>query len=534
VYLGRDTELDRQVAVKILATQFAADPSFVQRFRREAQMAAKLNHPKVVGVNDTGSEEETHYIVMEYVEGRTLEEFLSTGRRLSPIKSVELVESVCRALTYAHRQGIVHRDIKPGNIMVTREGEVKVMDFGIARLTTSAETIAQTAAVLGTAAYLSPEQAQGKVVDARTDIYSTGCVLYECLTGRPPFTGDSPVAVAYKHVQETPELPSLANSEVTASLDAVTMRAMAKNPDNRYQTAEEFRADLERLRTGQEVSATPIMPAAATTQVIGRQPSEPTSVLPLLEEEERKKGWVPALIVLAILAILGGLGYLVWNSLQNSATEQVRVPSVIGFTEAAAESALQNTGLDVGKVTREVSEEAPGSVIRQDPAAQDLVEEGTRVDLVVARGPREVEVPSVEGLSESEAVDLLEGEELGFNVTTQDETNDLVEAGDAIRTEPEAGSSVEKGSDVTLFVSSGSPTPAVVTVPDVVCQSIGGAKNQIQDAGLEPVQSDEERPPNPDCPNGNKVVEQDPAAGSQATEGDSVTFFLPSSASPSP
>ena len=316
VYRGVDTVLDRTVAIKILLAQFARDVSFVERFRREAQAAARLNHPNIVGIYDSGADGETQFIVMEFIEGRTLADFMSAGGRFTPAHAVEVSEKICDALAYAHVAGVIHRDIKPANVMVTRKGEVKVMDFGIARIVAGPQTAPQTSAVLGTAAYISPEQAQGQAVDGRSDIYSLGAVLYEMVTGRPPFVGDSPVAVAYKQVNESPMPPSLANAEVSPRLDAVLMRALAKNPANRYQTAEEFRADLERARRGQDVQATPLMPPGAdATQVISRP--QQTSVLPPQEAPagSGRKVWLGVLIGILAVAVLAGGGYLLAKTL---------------------------------------------------------------------------------------------------------------------------------------------------------------------------------------------------------------------------
>ena len=259
VYKGTDRVLGRTVAVKVLSPTYARDQAFVARFRREAQAAARMNHPGVVNVYDTGSDDGTHFIVMEYVQGRTLAEILKSERRLMPDRAAEIGEDVAAALSFAHGQGIVHRDIKPANIMVTSTGDVKVMDFGIARALTSGDTLTQTATVLGTATYLSPEQAQGEPVDARSDIYSLGVVLYEMLTGQPPFAGDSAVSVAYKHVREEPTHPTQLDSTIPTGIEAVTLKALAKNPENRYQSADEMGADLHRARTGQKVLATPVL-----------------------------------------------------------------------------------------------------------------------------------------------------------------------------------------------------------------------------------------------------------------------------------
>jgi len=332
VYRGTDTVLGRTVAIKVLSPQYARDDAFVTRFRREAQAAAKLNHPGVVSVYDTGSDDSVHYIVMEYVAGRTLAEVLSSEGRLSPERSAEVAAQVAGALSFAHAAGLVHRDIKPGNIMLTPSGEVKVMDFGIARALSS-ESLTQTATVLGTASYLSPEQAQGSPVDARSDLYSLGVVLYEMLTGQPPFAGDSPVAVAYKHVREDPVLPTDLVPEVGEDLQAVVMKAMAKNPANRYSSAEEMKQDLERVLHGEPVVATPILPGEDTDELAGAAPAG-TEVLPATAPPPstgRGGGWRAALIALVVLALLVG-GFLLARTLAGSSpattTPGIRTPTV--------------------------------------------------------------------------------------------------------------------------------------------------------------------------------------------------------------
>ena len=353
VYRGVDTVLDRTVAIKILLPQFARDANFVDRFRREAQAAARLNHPNLVGIYDSGADGETQFIVMEFIEGRTLEDFMSSGGRFDVGHAVEVAEKICEALAYAHVAGVIHRDIKPANVMVTRQGEVKVMDFGIARIVAGPQTAPQTSAVLGTAAYISPEQAQGQPVDGRSDIYSLGAVLYEMLTGRPPFTGDSPVAVAYKQVNESPVLPSIANPAVTPLLDAVLMRALAKNPANRYQTADEFRADLERARLGQDVLATPLMPAGGdATQVISRP--QATAILPPQESPpgSGRKVWLGVLIGIIAVAVLAGAGYLLAQGLlgnKDDTTTPVPVPTVIGFPQDRAIQELESVNLKAAR-----------------------------------------------------------------------------------------------------------------------------------------------------------------------------------------
>jgi eukaryotic-like serine/threonine-protein kinase len=273
VFEGRDRLLARRVAVKILLPQFARDPAFLARFRREAQAAASLSHPNIVGIFDSGAEGETHFIIMEYVDGRSLRDVLRDSGPLQPQRAAEIGGEVCAGLGAAHARGLVHRDIKPGNIMLTPDGTVKVMDFGIARAAAS-DTITQTQMVVGTAQYISPEQAQGLPIDFRSDLYSLGCCLYEMLTGQPPFTGATPVAIAYRHVRETPVPPRQLNPDVPAPLEAVVMKALAKNPANRYQTAAEVRADLGRARAGVPVEATPLLDPALLT-VPGHQPAAP-------------------------------------------------------------------------------------------------------------------------------------------------------------------------------------------------------------------------------------------------------------------
>ena len=527
VYRGFDSVLNRTVAIKVLLPQFARDTSFVARFRREAQAAARLNQPNIVGVYDTGADDGTQYIVMEFIEGRTLAEFMDTGRRPTPVQAAEIAQKIAAAIAAAHAQGVIHRDIKPGNVMVTRDGTVKVMDFGIARVL-GPETAPQTSAVLGTASYLSPEQAQGGPVDARTDIYSLGAVLYELLTGRPPFTGDSPVAVAYKQVNETPAVPSSLNPDVPPRLDAVVMKALSKNPSNRYQTAEEFSADLARVVAGQEVDATPLMPPGGdATQVISR-PSSQTAVLPPPEEPKGsgRKVWLGILIGVLLVALLAGGGYVLVNSLTGDDEGGVRVivPSVVGDTQATAEAKLSETDLEVDVRRREIdpAETEPGTVVAQDPRAGTDVGRGSTVTITVAVEPDTVPVPTLEGLSVSQADAALSEAGLSLGSTFQESSSEIDE-GLVIRSEPAVGEEAERDSPVDIFVSTG---PEMVTVPDVStgCLSIGGANQILRDAGLVLAQGDP-APPIPECPNQNRIVAQDPAAGTTVEAGSTVTVF---------
>jgi serine/threonine protein kinase len=343
VFEGRDRLLARRVAIKVLQAQFVRDPSFLIRFKREAQAAASLSHPNIVGVYDTGSEDGTHFIVMEYVDGRTLKEVIRAEGPLYPERAAEICADVCSALVAAHARGLIHRDIKPGNVMLTPDGKVKVMDFGIARATTS-ETITQTAAVVGTAQYISPEQAQGQTVDYRSDLYSLGCCLYEMLTGTVPFTGATPVAIAYRHVREDPTPPRMLNADVPAPLEAICLKAMAKLPDNRYQTAAEFQSDLERFRNGQPVQATPLLDAAATTQAIPRGDggADPTAMLggataadyaePYEEERRTSVGWI-VVSVLALLAV-GAAAFFITRALTNTDTPTATTVATTATTQA--------------------------------------------------------------------------------------------------------------------------------------------------------------------------------------------------------
>ena len=526
VFLGTDTVLGRTVAVKVLAPQFADDDGFVMRFRREAQAAASIGHPHIVSVFDTGSDDGVHFIVMEYVEGRTLAEILAGGGRILPDRAIDIAMDVCRALEAAHAQGVIHRDIKPGNIMLDARGDVKVTDFGIARVTTTADTVAQTAAILGTASYLSPEQAQGQPVDGRSDIYSLGCVLYEMVTGRPPFLGDSPVAVASKQVLEQPTPASRLNPDVTADLDAVILRALAKNPANRYQSAEEMRADLERAKRGLPVDATPLLPAGAT-QVLDRPPAHATEVLPPTEPE-RRTNWVPIVVTLVLIALLGALLWFLAVNVLNNDDQQtgvnVTVPDVVGKSRTQAEQDLTEAGLEIGPITRVPAADdtqQPGTVVEQDPAANAEVESGTAVDLTIVAAPEAVTIPDLEGASPEDAQAALL--DLGLEPAgPTEEPSDTVPDGAVTRTDPAAGSEVDPASTVTIFVSTGAEQ---VAVPEVRCQSFGSAQNELDQAGLTSVISSETMPINPACPLGNKVAAQDPAPGTQVEPGSTVTLF---------
>ena len=531
VYRGIDPVLNRTVAIKVLLPQFARDTSFVERFRREAQAAARLNHPNIVGVFDTGSDDGTQYIVMEFIEGRTLADFLAAGRKPAPTQAAEVAQKICSALAAAHAQGVIHRDIKPGNVMVTRDGTVKVMDFGIARMTTGVETAPQTSAVLGTASYLSPEQAQGGPVDARTDIYSLGAVRYELLVGRPPFTGDSPVAVAYKQVNETPIPPSQINPDVPPRLDAVVMRALSKNPANRYQTALEFSEDLQRVIKGQEVQATPLLPAMGeATQVISRP--QQTAVMPPQQEPKGsgRKVWLGVLIGVLIVGILGGAGYLLVNALTKDSTTQVAVPNLVGKQYEDARTELETQGLKIqDPPTLKVSDKAPGTILSQVQVPGTTLAEGGIVEVTVAKAAQTIPVPDLSGMTLSQAQAALVAVHLQIGSQTSGPSADFP-AGQIFSQNPAAGQPVTKGTFVDVVTSTG---PQMVTVPDVVsgCLTVAQAQQLLTDAGLKPVVSGT-APVNPGCPNTGKIAAQSPTAGTSVQAGTTVLISQGEAVSP--
>jgi beta-lactam-binding protein with PASTA domain/predicted Ser/Thr protein kinase len=529
VFRGIDPVLNRTVAIKVLLPQFARDAGFVARFRREAQAAARLSHPNIVGVFDTGSDGDTQYIVMEFIEGRTLAEFLATGRRLTTEQSIEIGQKIASALGVAHAQGIVHRDIKPANVMVTRDGTVKVMDFGIARMQ-SLETAPQTSSVLGTPTYLSPEQAQGQAVDARSDLYSLGVVLYELLAGRPPFTGDSPVAIAYKQVNETPVPPSALNREVPPALDAVVMKALSKNPANRYQTAAELSADLERAKRGQTVEATPLLPAGDATQVISRP--QATQVLPPREEPKGsgRKVWLGVLIGILIVAILAGGGYLLAQVMGNDTPDQVTLPGVKGQLFDDAKNLLESQGFVVNDPLTQESNQRKNTVLEQDPKPNTLVAPGSAVTLTIAVPPPKVKVPDLTNKTLSEAQIILSNAGLGLGNKTE-APSDTVPAGQIISQSPAAGSRVTKSTStlIDVVVSSG---PSTITLANYTCQTIGKASSALSKLGLVPADGGATAPPLPQCPNPNFIAAQDPPAGTPVQPGSTVTLFTGTASSP--
>jgi beta-lactam-binding protein with PASTA domain/predicted Ser/Thr protein kinase len=529
VFKGHDKVLGRPVAVKVLSPQFAGDDQFVARFRREAQAAAGLNHPNIVSVFDTGSQQDVHYIVMEYVRGRTLRDTIRSEGPILPERAAEIADAVARALGSAHEAGLVHRDIKPGNIMLTSDGEVKVMDFGIAR-TATGDTLTQTAAVLGTASYLSPEQAQGQSVDGRSDIYSLGCVLYEMVAGRPPFTGDSPVSIAYKHVKEDPVPPSRINPDVPKDLENVIMKAMAKNPANRYQSADEMRQDLERLLQGLPTLATPVL--GETTEHISRTRPEGTAVMTQVppeeeEEERRRRVWLIVLVSLLVLGLIGLAAFFLVRSLLDPGAEPITMPDVVGEQEDDAVQLLESRGLQVN-VENETHPTAPrGEVFDQNPDAGQQVEEGAEVTITVSRGPPKAGVPDVINQSEESARAELDAAGFGMVVTGEEPSSEIPE-GNVISQVPAPETKLAEGSDVNVVISTG---PAQVTVPDVVCDPISDARSEIIDAGLSPQEGGSEF--SEECPEGT-VARQDPGPNQQVEAGSTVTYYRSKGPEPTP
>ena len=553
VFRARDIRLDRVVGVKTLRDDLARDQTFQARFRREAQSAASLNHPSIVAVYDTGEDMvgslPVPYIVMEYVDGRTLRDLLRDDRRLLPERAVEITDGVLRALDYSHRNGIVHRDIKPGNVMLTRAGDVKVMDFGIARAVADSQlTMTQTAQVIGTAQYLSPEQARGERVDARSDLYSTGCLLYELLTGRPPFTGDSPVAIAYQHVKEDPVPPSHIDPEVPPWADAIVLKAMQKDPADRYQSAGEMRNDIQRALAGAPLAAP--MPTAAygagtrrmgsaATQVAGR-----TAAIPPYQygppgygpdgegpdgEPRRHRVWpwvALATVVVVLVAVIVLLKFIGSGSGGNP------VPNVVGQPLAKAEATLVKDGFQIGTTTEQPSPTVhQGNVISTDPSFGASEPKNTKINIVSSSGAaasKSVSVPDVIGKSQAAATNLLTSKGFKVSVTTGQQAGAAPDS--VINQTPNAGTPERAGSTVTITV-----TPGAQTVPSsVIGMTQGQATSLLSGPPYNYNVTPQEGPGSGQNQQPGTVYATSPSPGTQLAPGGNIIIFVVAQSSPSP
>ncbi len=495
VYRAHDRLLDRPVALKVLFPELSIDRSFVERFRREAQAAANLSHPNIVPVFDWGEDTGTYFIVMEFIDGRPLSSILKSAGTLSAERTAEIGAHVAAALGFAHKHGVIHRDVKPGNVLITDDSQVKVTDFGIARAINTEESLTQTGAVMGTATYFSPEQAEGIGVDARSDIYSLGVVLFEMVTGRPPFLGDTPVAVASKHVRDHPPAPRELNPSISPTFEAIILKAMAKDPAHRYATAEDMRADLLRFSEGHPVlavsDATAMLAAAGVTQTLGAVGGmDATRAVAATEsagdegdpEESSSNRTRTYAIVLAVLLVLLALaGYLLARNLGYlGGSPSFNMPTVTGQPVNQATNTLRADGLVV-RASNQVSSQTPGLVLSTDPAGNSLVKKGDTVTLKVAVPPPVLKVSVPQGITDTtvaNAESILQGAGLQFTVAYK--TNNAPK-GTVLSSDPASGSKVNQGSSVTLTASSG---PANVSVPSLIGQNQPQAGALLGQAGL--------------------------------------------------
>jgi serine/threonine-protein kinase len=522
VYLAEDQELGRRVAIKILNDRHANDDQFVERFRREAKNAAGLSHPNIVSIYDRGEAEGTYYIAMEFLDGRSLKELI-VGRGPAPVNvAIDYTRKILDALRFAHRNGIVHRDIKPHNVIVDAEGRVKVTDFGIARAGTSQMT--EVGSIIGTAQYLSPEQAKGAPVDQTSDLYSVGIVLYELLTGKVPFSGDSPVEIAMKHISAVPEPPSVHRPDVPEDLDLIVLRALGKTPEERYPSAEAMDQDLGRVAQGLAVSRET---EEAATQILSRSqltlptavvapPRPPAEVLYEYDEPRRGRPFWPWLLVLLLLIAAGLTGWFVYQAVQDELGEGgVGVPYLIDLRETQAVGQVIDAGLEPN-VIREANEETEeGFVFRQDPEFGEKVDAGSQVDIYVSTGPPTAEVPDVVGQTRDDAVAALARAGFEANVVPifSDKQENTVTA-----QSPAAGEVVEVGTRVRINVSQGAEP---LTIPSVTGQPFEDAASVLEGAGFRVAR----REVDDDAPAGT-VVDQQPAGGGTAPRNTTVTLSV--------
>lgn len=519
VYLADDRQLKRKVAVKVLFPEFARDPSFVERFRREAQNAASLSHPNIAAVYDWGQERGTYYIVMEYVEGRSLRDIIRAEGSVPAVVAARVAAELADALAFAHRRGVVHRDVKPGNVLITATGQVKLTDFGIAANQFDADQgLTQTGAVMGTATYFSPEQAQGHPVDGRSDVYALGVVLYEMICGVPPFSGESPVAVAMKHVREVPPPMTTRVAEVPPQLEAIVNAALTKDVDTRYQSAEEMRVDLVDFARGRPLTFAyepAVGDPAATTAPATTAAAVAQSVIPA-PPTRRRRNWAGIVAAVIGLALLGAVvGYLLvsTDSSTNSAAESVDVPNVVGQPFDTAAATLTTAGFKVTRLDDELSSQAPGTVLKQEPTDGRKADKGSTVVLTVSSA--EVTIPPVVGQQYDAAAASLQRLSL---VVQRNNVDSEKPVGTVLDSNPPAATRVAKGSTVVLGVAA---EPGV-NVPDVAGKSQAEAGNILAAAGLQAVLTQQ---PSATVPK-DAAIGTDPPAGTRVAKGASVRLLV--------
>ena len=520
VYLCEDLTLGRHVAVKVLLQRYLDDPTFVERFRREAKAAAGLNQQNLVSIYDWGEVDGTYYIVMEYVEGETLKDLIRRRDRLSGNEAVAVGLQLLAAVEFAHRSGIVHRDIKPQNVMIDRDGTIKVMDFGIARAGDSGMT--EAGSILGTAQYLAPEQAKGYQVDERSDLYSVGVVLYEMLTGTVPFKGDSAVTVALKHVNEVPAEPAELVPGMPYALNQIVLKAMAKDPAYRYQTAAEFARDLRAAREGGPVQAAAFDAGDERTRVMSAATAAgTTSVLDQPLTPRRKRSRWPMILVTVLLLVIAAVAVALWWTMSGA---KATVPGVVGQSRAAAVAALEKQGFEAG-IREDYSDRvASGFVSRQSPPAGTRLREGDTVNIWVSKGSETVTLEDFRGWTAAEVDDYLSRNDLKGD--PRNGKNASVGEGEVFRQDPPRGTDVKRGDTVTYWVSTGVPQ---ATVPNVTNLTQADAELKLADAGLIAAVTTETSTTVP----AGSVIRQDPSAGKKVDKGSAVNLVV-SSGSPSP